>query len=68
MFEGQNGPLSLMVLHDERWLTGAVPVYSDHSNGDVQGGTPQTGAAQVILVARVCLPPRVSNEVLTKLN
>jgi hypothetical protein len=46
-----------MVLQDERWLTGAVPVCSNHRHGDAQGETPQTGSAQVILVARVHLPP-----------
>ena len=46
-----------MVLHDERWLTGAVSVYSNHQYGDAQGETPQTGSVQVMLVARVHLPP-----------
>ena len=62
IFEGLSNLHGLMVLHDERWLTGAVPVCSNHQYGDAQGETPQTGSAQVLLDTRENLPPKLGDE------
>ena len=34
IFEGPSNLHGPMALHDERWLTGAVPVCSNHQYGD----------------------------------
>lgn len=67
IFEGPSNLHGLMALHDERWLTGAVPVCSNHQYGDAQGETPQTGSAPVLLNTRDYLPPWLDVMMLTSM-
>ena len=62
IFEGPSNLHGPMALHDERWLTGAVPVCSNHQYGDAQGETPQTGSAPVLLNTRDYLPPWLDDD------